>query len=78
MGEGKKIVTEHYPAEKLPEEVRRGIAGGEMVKVTVEPEGAEPRKVRSLRSFLGAAPGLYSSPEEAVAFIRGLRDESDR
>ena len=76
MGEGKKIVTEHYPAEKLPEELRRGIESGGMVRVTVE-QGADGDR-RSMTSFLGAAKGLYNSPEEAVKFIRRLRDESDR
>ena len=78
MGEGKKIVTEHYPAGRLPEELRGGLAGEEMVKVTVEPEGIQSGGVRLMRTFLGSAPGLYGSPDEAVAFIRGLRDESDR
>lgn len=78
MGEGKKIVTEHFPADKLPEELRRGIMSGEMVRVTVEHEGVAAKPPRSMTSFLGAAKGLYDSPEDAVAFIRQLRDESDR
>jgi hypothetical protein len=78
MGEGKKIVAEHFPVEKLPDELRRGLESGEFVRVTVEQpsEAATPR--RSLSSFLGAAPGLYPTPEDAVAYIRQLRDESDR
>lgn len=78
MGETSKIVTEHYPAEKLPEELRPGIEAG-LVKVTVETEDAVERaQRRSFLSFFGSAPGLYATPEDAVAFIRALRDESDR
>lgn len=73
MGEGTKIVTEHYPAAKLPEELRRGLAGGEWVRVTVE-TGGEPAG-RPLTSFLGSGKGSYPSPEDAVQAIRSLRDE---
>lgn len=80
MGEQNKIVVEHYPVDKLPEELREGLDTGQMVRVTVEPEEADtvgkPR--RTWTSFLGSAPGLYGSPEEVVAYIRALRDESDR
>ncbi len=75
MGEGKKIVTEHYPAEKLPEELRRGIMSGEMVRVTVEQPAPDAEPRRPLLSFLGAAKGCYTE-EEAVSYIRMLRDES--
>lgn len=78
MGETKKIVVEHYTVERLPEELRRGIETGEMVRVTVESEiGAEAAPRPSLRSCLGAGKGCYTV-EEAVSFIRQLRDESDR
>lgn len=75
MGETKKIITEHYPAEKLPEEIRRGIEKGQMVRVTVEPEDAANKQLPPLTSFLGAGKGAYSTPEDAVAAIRALRDE---
>ena len=80
MGEIKKIVVEHFPADKLPEELRRGIESGQMVRVTVESDAEETAasEPRTLMSFLGSAPGLYATPEEATAFIRSLRDESDR
>jgi hypothetical protein len=74
MGETKKIVTEHYPAEKLPEELRAGLESGQLVRVTVEPE-APPVARRPLTSYHGAAKGLYSSPEDVIESIRQLRDE---
>lgn len=79
MGEADKIVTPNYPVEKLPDELRRGIESGQMVRVTVEPEGSEPASPRhTMKSFFGTAPGLYTDAQDALDFIRGLRNESDR
>jgi hypothetical protein len=79
MGEMKKIVTEHYPAEKLPEELRCGIEGGQVVRVTVETEPPVPQlEGRPLRSFLGIAPGRYGDPDEIVEDVRQLRHEWER
>jgi hypothetical protein len=75
MTEQKKIVTEHFPVDRLPEELRRGIESGRMVRVVVEAE-VEPARI-PLVDLIGSAKGLYASPEEAVAYIRALRDEWD-
>ncbi len=75
MGETKKIVVDDFPVERLPEELRLGIESGQMVRVTVEtvaPEDAA--QPGPLTSFFGAGKGCYSE-EEAVTFIRQLRDE---
>lgn len=69
-----KIVTEHYPAEKLPEELRGGIDPDAEVRVTIEVATSPTRDIPSLMSFLGAGKGVYSE-EEAVSYIRSLRDE---
>ncbi len=69
----KKIVTERFPAEKLPEEVRTGIQRGSWVRVTVEQQSGD--SVRPLASFVGAASGLYKDPDDAVRTLRTLRDE---
>ena len=75
MGETRKIVTEDFPVEKLPEELRRGIENGEMVRVTVESNArAETPGRRPLTSFFGTGKGCYTA-EEAVSYIRQLRDE---
>ena len=75
MGEEKKIIVEHYPAAKLPEELRRGLETGQMVRVTVEAEAEPAVSKRSLTSFVGAAKGIYPTPEDALEAIRALRDE---
>lgn len=72
-----KVILEHYPASKLPDELREGIALGASVKVTVEEEVKRPlgRKqlLELMRSAQANAPG--TSLEEAVARVRALRDE---
>ena len=77
MTEMKTIVFESFPVERLPAEIRARIEGSGMVRLTVESKDPVPETM-ALRSFLGAATGLFSSPQEAVEFIRMLRDESDR
>lgn len=68
-----KVVTDNYPAEKLPEELRRSIEAGQKVRVTVEAE--ERNELPPLHELMGSAKGLFATPEEAVTFIRELRDE---
>lgn len=79
MGESKKIVVEHFPVDRLPEELRRGLESGQMVRVTVEEAvGGEAVEGSSrLRAFLGAASGRYGDPEDVVREIGQQRDEWD-
>lgn len=73
MGETRKIVTENYPAHKLPEDLRRGLEDLASVRVTVETEDVD--RPTPLTSFIGSAKGCYHSPSDAVSGIRSLRDE---
>ena len=75
MGETGRIVVEHYPVDKLPDDLRQGLESGELVRITVEREFNPHNTDRSLTSFVGSAKGIYATPEEAVAAIRALRDE---
>lgn len=73
-----KIVREHYPASKLPAELREGIAPGASVRVVIEEERKPLNRSEMLASLLEArkhAPGV--TLEEAVARVRELRDEWD-
>jgi hypothetical protein len=74
MTEVKKIVVEHCPVDRLPEELRRGLESGQMVRVVVEAELEVPTP-RPLREFFGCAKTGLGTPEEAVAAVRALRDE---
>ncbi|MBZ9762063.1 hypothetical protein LB553_14435 [Mesorhizobium sp. CA8] len=72
-----KVILEHYPASKLPDELREGIALNASVTVTVEEEAKRPLDRKQLlelmRNAQASAPG--TSLEEAVARVRALRDE---
>ena len=73
-----RIVKEHYPAEKLPADLREGILG-DRVTVTVTSEGSSTRRrTRAKRELFGAAKERATSIDEAVARVRELRDEWER
>lgn len=87
-----RIVREHYPVEKLPEDLRAGLPAGQTVTVTVEKEETQPAAdwlpetvLEALRHpkpmTLDEARALIGprnvSPNEAVERIRNLRDEWD-
>lgn len=86
-----RIVKEHYPVEKLPDDLRDGLPEGQTVTVTIENE-AKP----TLDELHEMVMGILANPqpmtlaelrqmvgprnvtaEEAVARIRALRDEWD-
>ena len=76
MGEGKKIVVEHYPAERLPADLQRAVGGAGPVRITVGREAQPPAgETVSILDLLGAGSGCYAE-DEVVSDIRKLRDES--
>ena len=75
MTELKQIVVEHFPVDRLPDELRQGIESGRMVRVVVEAE--ERPAIGNIVDLFGSARGAYSSPVEAVTSIRAMRDEWD-
>ena len=79
-----KIVKEHYPASKLPVELREGIDPAGHVTVTVVAEEKPPDHVMTLEEIRAEVRKLRQeariepvTPDEAVARIRALRDEWD-
>lgn len=48
-----KIVMEHYPVEKLPEDLRVGLPDTGSARVTVEVTTEKPEEENSLRVFFG-------------------------
>ena len=75
-----KIVIEHYPSERLPEDLRLAASGAESVRVTLEPDRAAPLSRAEVAGRLraekaGRKPEDGISLEEAVARVRVLRDE---
>ena len=73
-----KITREHYPAARLPEDLREGVDPASTVTVTVTVEGSQrPERVMSLEEIFAARRPPYRSSEEIVSSIRQLRDEWD-
>ncbi|WFS22710.1 hypothetical protein [Rhizobium rhododendri] len=83
-----KLVRDHYPVSKLPEDLREGFNPVGTVRVVIEVEDRVPALhietkpmtgkdvVEAIRSYK-ALGGPSVTTEEAVARIRALRDEWD-
>ncbi len=74
-----KITREHYPASKLPEDLREGVDPQSKVTVTVTVEGAQDSatRKRALTDLLAEARRAPPIGDDPVARIRELRDEWD-
>lgn len=72
-----KITREHYPASKLPEDLREGVDPFSSVTVTITVEtDALPKPPRlSLAELLDLARRSPPTADDPVARIRELRDE---
>lgn len=70
-----RIVRQHYPVEKLPEDLRRGIEGPYVsVTVTSEPV-ASLKKPLTYADIRARVKPRGTTTDEAVRRIRELRDE---
>ena len=87
-----RIVREHYPVEKLPEDLREGLPTGRTVTVTLveeEEAASEAITMDEIDAILRNAKPMTLveirarlhpkglEPNEAVDRIRALRDEWD-
>lgn len=76
-----KIVLEHYPVDKLPEDVRKHFSRGGSVRLEVAEEEERPMTAKEVVSMLRAArernKNTLRTREEIVAEVRELRDEWD-
>jgi len=88
-----KIVREHYPVERLPEDLREHFPGAETVTVELTTDNdkmddddadvAQPLSANEAVALMrqmqkeNAARGINVTTEEAVRRIRELRDEWD-
>lgn len=72
-----KVIRRHYPAAKLPEELRNEIAAGKTVTVTIEVEDESARRSQFdwFSRFEHLRRNNFGSVEEVDAHIRGLRNE---
>jgi len=73
-----KIIREHYPASKLPEDLREGVDPKSNVTVTVVVEGLQrPEHVMSLEEIFASRQPPFRTAGEIDADIRRQRDEWD-
>ena len=72
-----KIVKEHYPASKLPVELREGIDPSGHVTVTVVEEEKPPKHVMTLEEIFAARRPPYLTASQIDEIIRRSRGEWD-
>jgi hypothetical protein len=72
-----KIVKEHYPAAKLPEDLREGLEPQQMVTVTVMVEDGIPETALSLDEIFALRRPPFRSIEEIDEELRRQRDAWD-
>lgn len=71
-----KIVREHYPASKLPEDLREGVDPEAMVTVTVTvDELKRPERVMTLEEIFAMRRPPFRTVADIDADIRRRRDE---
>ena len=71
-----RIVRDHYPASKLPDDLREGIDPGAEVVVTVE-EIERPDFALTIDQIIARRRPPFRTADEIVAAIREGRDEPD-
>ena len=77
-----KIVREHYPVEKLPEDLRSELGLTQTVTVTIEPEirsrQHDPLVRQAIEQLQAHRARLPVGPSDSVDRVSKLRDEWDR
>jgi hypothetical protein len=69
-----KVVREHYPASKLPDDLREGIDASKDVTVTVVEED-RPERVLTFEEIFALRRPPFLSKEEIDEHIRELRGD---
>ena len=72
-----RIVKEHYPASKLPEDLRAGVDPSATVTVTITEEEKRPEEVMSLEEIWALRAPPFRTAQEIDDDLRRDRDEWD-
>jgi hypothetical protein len=72
-----RIVREHYPASKLPEDLRAGVDPSATVTVTIVEEQKRREKVMTLDEIFALRRPPFRTAEEIDEDLRRQRDEWD-
>jgi hypothetical protein len=71
-----RIVKEHYPVEKLPEDLREQLPEDVKVKITVEVEQASLKSSR-LASLKGRRKPNFRTVADVNAYLSTMREAND-
>ena len=72
-----RIIREHYPASKLPEDLRAGVDPSATVTVTIVEEQKRREKVMTLEEIFALRRPPFRTAEEIDEDLRRQRDEWD-
>jgi hypothetical protein len=72
-----RIIREHYPASKLPEDLRAGVDPSSTVTVTIVEEEKRPEKVLTLEEIFALRRPPFRTAEEIDEDLRRQRDQWD-
>jgi hypothetical protein len=75
--DGKRVVFENYPVDRLPEEIRENFDAGDEVMLTVEARRKGP-PVRTIADILEASRRHWTLSGDPVERVRALRDSKRR
>ena len=70
-----KVVREHYPAARLPEDLRRGFGDGVEVRVVIEPQPGPSERDLPLTRILEEMQEHRVVADDPVTRVRALRAE---
>jgi hypothetical protein len=72
-----RIIREHYPASRLPEDLRAGVDPSSTVTVTIVEEEKRPEKAMTLEEIFALRRPPFRTAEEIDEDLRRQRDEWD-
>jgi hypothetical protein len=72
-----RIIREHYPASKLPEDLRAGVDPSSTVTVTIVEEEKRPERAMTLEEIFALRRPPFRTAEEIDEDLRRQRDEWD-
>jgi hypothetical protein len=67
-------IVQHYPVDRLPEDLRDGLPEHGWVEIEFRPKG-QPQPRALLAPLVGSVESIYSSDEEVLQYIRQLRED---
>jgi hypothetical protein len=68
-----KIVREHYPAGKLPDDLKLGLEPHSWVRIEIQPEA--PQDAAPLATLVGKGRNVHGNQGDVLAHIWLLRED---